>query len=323
MDLKYLLFLQELRLTLPHWIEVFFGTISAITIHPLLYLVPFMIYWCLDKKKGQTFMIAVWLGTIMNSLAKLSVCCYRPWIRSQEIIPSPLAIHGATGYSFPSGHSTSATTLFGTLGWLYRKKSRALFAFCCAVIALILFSRNYLGVHTPQDILFGLATGTLAIILSIKFCAWAEENRDKDLQVMLAAVGISTLILIYYIFKNYPRDYTESGELLVDPLRMMRSGIRDCGHITALAISWYIERRFINFSTEGISRAERIARFLIGAALMWLGTFALIPRLPIDMNYYARNYARGVITIFPGALLAPLAFKPLGALFKKFEPNAD
>lgn len=316
MDLKYLLFLQNIRQSLPYWVEKFFALISAIDINPLLYLIPFVIYWSVDKRKGQRFLTAIWLGSIVNSMAKLSVCCYRPWIRSEAIQPSPLAIPGATGYSFPSGHSTSAMTMFGSLGWLYRKQSRAFFAFCCAVIALVMFSRNYLGVHTPQDVIFGAAAGVLTIFLSIKFCDWAEENRDKDAQVLLMALGIVALVFVYYAFKNYPRDYKADGSLLVDPKRMMRSGIRDCGYVTALAVSWFIERRFINFSTD-VSIGERVCRAIIGCAFMGLCFFVLLPPLIRPMGYYPHNFVRGLMTVFPGALIAPLAFKPLHALFEK------
>ena len=316
MDLQYLLFLQGLRERLPHWFESFMAAISAIDVHPLLFLIPFTIYWSVDKKKGQIAVIASWTGNILNSLAKLSVCCYRPWIRSQAIHPSPLAIKGAGGYSFPSGHSTSAVAIVGTLGWIYRKKSRALFAFCLAFIVLLAFSRNYLGVHTPQDVVVGLAVGALATWLSIKFVEWSEKNSDKDAQALLLALGIVTLIFIYYIFKNYPRDYKADGSLLVDPKRMMRGALKDCGYMTALAISWFVERKFIKFSTD-ISLGERICRALAGSALMALFSFVLIPALPNEINYYILNYVKGLLTVFPGALLAPLSFKGISALFAR------
>lgn len=316
MDLQYLLFLQEIRERLPLCVEKFFAFTSALTVNPFLYVIPFIIYWSVDKRKGQIFMTAVWLGNILNSLAKLSVCCYRPWIRSAAIHPSTHTIKGATGYSFPSGHTTNVTAFFGTLGWLYKNRSRALFAACCAFIALVAFSRNYLGVHTVQDVIFGIGLGILSTWLAIKFVEWAEANTDKDAQALVLALGIVALIFIYYVFKNYPRDYKADGSLLVDPKRMMKSGLKDCGYISALTIGWFVERRFVNFSTD-IKTPERIARALIGAALMGLCFFGISPIVAKPLNFYLANYVKGFLTVAPGALFAPLLFKPLAALFEK------
>ena len=318
MDLQYLLFLQALRERLPHWVEVFLAAVSAIEISPILYLIPFIVYWSVDKKRGQIFVTAVWLGNFLNGIAKLSVCCYRPWIRSEAIYPSPLAIEGADGYSFPSGHSTCAATMFGTGGWLFKKESRALFYICLVIVALVAFSRNYLGVHTPQDVICGLALGVFAAWLAIKFCAWAEQNTDKDLQVLLLTLGIATLVFIYYIFKNYPRDYKADGSLSADPLQMMKYSLRECGYMTTLAIGWFVERRWVKFSTD-VSIAERICRALVGCAVLGLCYFVIRPIVAKPLNFYWANYVKGLLTVAPGSLFAPLLFKPISALFNKKE----
>ncbi len=45
----------------------------------------------------------------------VSVCAYRPWIRDVRVLPAGDAIKTATGYSFPSGHTTTATPIYGGL----------------------------------------------------------------------------------------------------------------------------------------------------------------------------------------------------------------
>ena len=316
MDLDYLLFLQEIRQSLPPCVEHFFATLSAINVHPLLFTIPFIIYWCVDKRRGQILLTAVWLGNILNSFAKLSVCCYRPWIRNEAIVPARRAIPGATGYSFPSGHTATAVTVFGTLGWLYKKESKLLLAFCAMVIALMAFSRNFLCVHTFQDVVFGLAVGILSMFIACKFVAWSEKNTDKDLKVLLLVLGTVALVFAYFALKNYPRDYMENGELLVDPKKMMKGGLKACGYVAALATSWYLERRFIKFSMN-VSVPEKICRALAGCAFMGIFNFCLNPLITGGMNFYLKNFIKGCLTVFPGALFAPLVFIPLHALFKK------
>jgi undecaprenyl-diphosphatase len=78
-----------------------------------------------------------------------------------EDYPSP------TSYSFPSGHTLFATAFFGGLAvllWprLRRQEIRMLVCVVAfALICLIGFSRIYLGVHYPSDVLGGLAAGTV------------------------------------------------------------------------------------------------------------------------------------------------------------------
>ena len=67
------------------------------------------------------------------------------------------------GYSFPSGHAMATTAFYGfliflvwQLGWTRRKKIAAS-VLLCALIALVGFSRVYLGVHYGSDVLAGMS----------------------------------------------------------------------------------------------------------------------------------------------------------------------
>ena len=72
-----------------------------------------IIYWCVSKEYGRYFLMG-WTGCrVVNGLLKVTACAYRPWIRDERIIPHTEAMETATGYSFPSGHSTNAGALYG------------------------------------------------------------------------------------------------------------------------------------------------------------------------------------------------------------------
>ncbi|CZQ89336.1 phosphatidic acid phosphatase type 2/haloperoxidase [Trichococcus palustris] len=77
-----------------------------------------------------------------------------------------------TGFSFPSGHSSGTTVFFGLLimmGMLYLKKSfqkAVLFIACLAWIWLIMYSRVYLGVHYPSDVVGGFCLGMALVNVS-------------------------------------------------------------------------------------------------------------------------------------------------------------
>lgn len=78
-----------------------------------------------------------------------------------------------TSQSFPSGHSTAVTVFLGLLGifiilivhtkWI--KILSGVIAF--SLITFIMFTRVYLGVHFPTDVLAGFSFGIAVVSLSI------------------------------------------------------------------------------------------------------------------------------------------------------------
>jgi membrane-associated phospholipid phosphatase len=75
----------------------------------------------------------------------------------------------ASGFSFPSGHATTAMVLYGTLFLLAGvlvpwPRARVVFrAACVLMIAATGLSRVYVGVHWPSDVLAGFAFGLIAL----------------------------------------------------------------------------------------------------------------------------------------------------------------
>jgi membrane-associated phospholipid phosphatase len=65
-----------------------------------------------------------------------------------------------TGPAFPSGHETAATALALTLWMILPAKWRWVAILWIAIIA---FTRLYLGVHTPGDVIGGIAIGLMAV----------------------------------------------------------------------------------------------------------------------------------------------------------------
>ena len=98
----------------------------------------------------------------------------------------------ASFYSFPSGHATVAVGLYGmlTLVLAYRLRGRARWAVAVSgilVVLLIGFSRLYLGVHYPTDIVAGYLAALLWLVcVGAVYALWrsvrglraAEASRD-------------------------------------------------------------------------------------------------------------------------------------------------
>ena len=245
MDIQYLLWLQELRNASGGVFDEFFNGISKVAVDLMPFL-PFFIFWCVDKKWGYRFITTFGLAGLLNGIIKLTVCAYRPWIRSDLIEPAGDSKVAATGYSFPSGHTTEATAVYGTVT-LWQKDVRRWLAILGGVlIALTGFSRNFLGVHTPQDVVVGFAS-TLIIIIAVDKAIKKIDGDEKKLDG-LSFIGLLVVIasLIYIMVKPYPMDYVD-GKLLVDPVKMMNDTFKACGAFTGFLAGSYFERHFIKY----------------------------------------------------------------------------
>ena len=240
MDIQYLLFLQELRVATGGVFDEFFNAISKVAVDIMPFL-PFLIFWCVSRKWGYRFLFTLGLGELVNGLVKLTVCAYRPWIRSELIEPAGDSKVAATGYSFPSGHTMSGTSTYGTTFAWQRKKRRYLAVFCAVMIALTGFSRNFLGVHTPQDVIVGFTEAVLMILL----VGAAQRKLDGDERKLdiLTVLGVLAVIgsLLYITNKPYPMDYVD-GKLLVDPQKMMNDSFKACGAFLGPLLGSYWER---------------------------------------------------------------------------------
>ena len=183
MDINILLGLQEFRNGAGAFLADFllkmtyFGELNTVLV------IMAVIYWCVSKDVG-TYLLMGWSGNrILNGALKVTVCAYRPWIRDARILPYGDSINTATGYSFPSGHTMNAATVFG--GGAVRKDLPGMLRAALGVmVVLVAFSRIYLGVHTPQDILVGAVCGTLVMWMTLKLMQHACHVDDSETYAM-------------------------------------------------------------------------------------------------------------------------------------------
>ncbi len=75
--------------------------------------VTLIVYWCFSRELGQRLLFTLNGSDLLNNVLKLGFCVYRPWVREPALHPVEKALSTATGYSFPSGHSSKAGAFFG------------------------------------------------------------------------------------------------------------------------------------------------------------------------------------------------------------------
>lgn len=176
---------------------------------------------------------------------KISCCAYRPWIRDSRIVPDKTAIATATGYSFSSGHSMNGGSLFG--GLAINSKSKQMKIACWIMVALVAFSRIFLGVHTPQDILVGVILAPVVMLLIYRLLEKYGNNEKALLWMVIIPVVLNLILAVYASVKNYPVDLDAAGNVLVDGAKMANDTFKNIGWSLAFFIGWFIEKKWINF----------------------------------------------------------------------------
>ncbi len=116
-------------------------------------------YWIL------TLWLAVGGGLLLNWLLKLS------YERARPRFDDPLLT--LTTYSFPSGHTAGAVVFYGVLAAFLASrfhepwKRLACVAGAIAAVALVAFSRMYLGAHYLSDVLAAICSSTAWLVLCL------------------------------------------------------------------------------------------------------------------------------------------------------------
>ena len=228
MDISILLLLQDFRNSMGSVFTSFMTKMSLIGEMEVVLIIIALLYWCVSKSYGTYFLMG-WSGNrVVNGLLKVTACVYRPWIRDPRVVPDSDALATATGYSFPIGHSMNAASLYGG-GAIRKELPRILRASLAIIFVLIAFSRNFLGVHTPQDILVGSAAGLLVMWLTMKLMERIEADPKMDIPVMCAAIAIAIAVAVFAALKTYPEDYDATGKLLVDGAKMAKDTFKGVG----------------------------------------------------------------------------------------------
>ena len=145
----------------------FFGS-STFLLPAYFILIIFNLYKKQSKKAIEVFIIGL-LGILINYLMKLFY---------HRIRPTKPLIHPLQSFSFPSGHAMSAFVFYGLLTYLVwrshlEKLYKVMITSFLIVIALAVgFSRVYLRVHYPSDVIAGFCIG----LTWICFAIWILEK---------------------------------------------------------------------------------------------------------------------------------------------------
>lgn len=234
-----------------------------------------IIYWTLDKKFGEYIAYSVLTSVLLNNAIKDIFKMKRP-IGEEGI--RTLREQTATGYSFPSGHTQGASSFYGAMA-IYLKR-RVMYIIATVMIILIGFSRLYLGVHYPKDVIVGGILGVLTSLICYKLYNRVENK--MLLYVITFAIFIPALT------------FAHSADF-----------IKGMGTYLGFIIGIYIEKKYVNFSTEG-STGNKIIRVLLGIVILLVLQLGLKVLLPSATIF---SFIRYSLISLVGIGVYPMVFK--------------
>ena len=210
------------------------------------------LYWCVDKEKSRRWGFFVLFSTAINSVLKQIIKMPRPY---EEGVVSPVYIQKGNSYAFPSGHTQAAVSFWG--GAMYLLRTKASIIIGSLAVLFVGFSRLYLGVHWPMDVIGGIFFGILSIITADLLLP-AHKNIDKN--------------ILYCI----------SGFVIIAILFNVGSSV--AGSIAALwglLTGVYLEEQYIQFETAA-SKGKQIIKLIIGYAgmgVIYVGIAHMLPEI--------------------------------------------
>lgn len=205
------------------------------------------IYWCVDKRLGRFLALCLGFSLCVNGAVKDFFKVERLF-GAEGIVSRRLET--ATGYSFPSGHTQTATAFWG--GMAVAAKRPWLKAATAVLVLLVGFSRLYLGVHYPSDVIGGLVIGFVCVLLFYL----AESGRlSKAVILPLCLIALTAVLVV----GETPDTFKGAGIFL------------------GIIVGIYLEEKHVGFETGGINISKKLLRYIFGMSVTAL--CYIVPKL--------------------------------------------
>ncbi|CDS49822.1 Membrane-associated phospholipid phosphatase [Polaromonas sp. CG9_12] len=201
-DVAIFNFLQDLRIAeMDRIMVVITGLGGAWVALPLVVAVWAWLAWARCWRTARYWLAVAGFFEVLVQLLKYTLARTRP-----------ISLYsGVADFSFPSGHATSSIVIYGFLAFLLSRKQRsavqgAIAAVAAVYIALIGFSRLYLGAHWFSDVMAGLSLGLAWVALA----AMAYSRRPSPENLHPLGLGLTALLAVMISGPWYMVNYVSS-----------------------------------------------------------------------------------------------------------------
>lgn len=298
--MEFLYLLEKLRMPGLNELMLAVTTLGEETAFLVIGLI---IFWCVNKRQGYYVMTVGFAGTIANQMLKLACRVPRPWVLDPEFQILEQAREAATGYSFPSGHTQTAVGTFGCLANSTDKKW--LRALCVALAVLVGFSRMYVGVHFPSDVLVGAGMACMFVWLLSKPVLYGS---DKSMKITLASlITLALAFLLYVHLWNFPANMD---------VHNMESGLKNAytmlGCTIGIALVYVADKR-LNFSVQAVWWVQ-ILKVILGLLVVLAVKEGLRAPLELLLPVYPARAVRYFLVVITAGIVWPMSFRYLSRL---------
>lgn len=226
------------------FIDNFFILLSFLGSEPTYILILAVLYWNIDKRFGFRLAILFLSSMAFNGFLKEFFNNIRPI--GQPGVRS-LYLSSAPGSSFPSGHSQGVATFYPYV-WNRWRSQKLWLGIGAFMILGIGFSRLYLGLHWPGDVLGGYIIGALMV-----FGFQRVDERLLKLQISLRlklffSIALPLLVLLIY--------HTHQGIQMV-------------GFVIGFTGGYYLEDYYLDYR-ERTPIIPSVLKTLVGLAILGL-----------------------------------------------------
>ena len=304
--MEFLYLLEELRTPL---LDAVVSALTHLGGETVFLIAALAVFWCVDKRQGYYLMSVGFMGTLVNQFLKITCRIPRPWMRDPDFTIVESARAEATGYSFPSGHSTSSVGTFGVLAT--ESKQLWLRLIAMALCFLIPLTRLYLGVHTPADVLVGSAI-PLFFIVVLRSAIYHGDGKHIP-KLLTVMVLLSAAFVFYMEYHPFPNN--------VDPDNLasaLKNSYTLLGSLLGMILVYHVDEKR-NFSTEAVWYAQ-ILKTVLGLGLALAVKEGL--RMPLDSLFSGHMIARALrymlLVLFAG-IVWPMTFPLFQKLGRKDE----
>ncbi|MBQ6173500.1 MAG: phosphatase PAP2 family protein [Clostridia bacterium] len=255
-----------------------FNLLTYLGDEKLFVVIALIVFWCFSKR-GGLYMLTVGFGaSAVGQTLKMLLHVRRPWELGFEgadatakngfsgdgllgKIMSKLG-EGADGWSFPSGHTLIGVGTYGSMAAWFRSKWVRTVGFILAF--LIPVTRLYLGVHTPLDIIAGVA---IALALVFLLRPVFRSDGEKKIRIVLIGSIALTCVLLGVTYLSRPAGLEGEG------IANYASGIKNLwqliGATAAVWLAFEVDERWTHFDTRAAWWAQLLK--IAGGCVIVLG----------------------------------------------------
>ncbi len=219
-----------------------------------------LVYWCVSKPVGQGLAYAYLFSTTLNT-----------WIKDIWRIPRPddPALEGKleragitrrlnplrheTSPSFLSNHTQGAVVSWGYMAYGFKKAW--FWVVAVIMVALLGFSRMYLGVHFPQDVIGGLVVGVVYLLL------WLPAEPYVRTRLLELNLGWRYVLAVL-------------APLTVLMVHPVEGAVTPMGAAIGLGVGFVLEGQTLCFAVEG-KWWRRVLRGALGLVVVFAVYFGL------------------------------------------------